>query len=147
MDWYLMVWKKYAQFSGRSRRKEYWMFQLFNILIILVLGSFLAGLGLATVHALGIGQDYSRQALDKEALIMQVMRIPLWAYVLAAIIPAWACGVRRLHDIGARGWWLLVSLVPLIGLILIVFLATDSEPGTNKYGPNPKLPEQTPAAS
>jgi uncharacterized membrane protein YhaH (DUF805 family) len=60
-------------------------------------------------------------------------------YSLAVLIPSIAVGVRRLHDTGRSGWWLLISLVPLIGIIvLIVFLATDSQPGANQYGPNPK---------
>jgi uncharacterized membrane protein YhaH (DUF805 family) len=59
-------------------------------------------------------------------------------YGLLATLPSWSCSVRRLHDTGRSGWWLLLYMIPLIGLILIVLLALDSEPGRNKYGPYPK---------
>lgn len=61
-------------------------------------------------------------------------------YSLAVLIPAIAVGVRRLHDTGRSGWWMLIALVPFIGsIVLIVFFVLDSDPGTNQYGPNPKL--------
>jgi uncharacterized membrane protein YhaH (DUF805 family) len=60
-------------------------------------------------------------------------------FVLANILPALAVGVRRLHDTGRSGWWLLIALIPLVGVIvLIIFYVQDSQPGVNKYGPNPK---------
>jgi len=132
MDWYLMVWRKYAEFSGRSRRKEYWMFLLFNFLAILALGA-IGGVGIA------ISEDYGG-----------FLFIPLGFYVLATIIPGLAVGVRRLHDTGKSGWLLLVfflvGLIPVIGfigaIIQIVLMCQDSDPGMNQYGPNPKFPEQ-----
>ncbi|EGU43156.1 hypothetical protein VII00023_18349 [Vibrio ichthyoenteri ATCC 700023] len=112
MEWYLAVLKKYAVFSGRSRRKEYWMFFLINLIFTLLLG-FVDGL-LGTV-VLG------------------------FVYSLAILIPSIAVGVRRLHDTGRTGWWLLISLIPIIGiLVLIYFMVGDSAPGHNEYGPNPK---------
>jgi uncharacterized membrane protein YhaH (DUF805 family) len=132
MDWYLMVWRKYAEFSGRSRRKEYWMFVLFNFLAILALAA-IGGVGLA------ISEDYGG-----------ILFVPLGIYVLATIIPGLAVGVRRLHDTGKSGWlllaFMLVGLIPVIGFISailqIVFMCQDSDPGMNQYGPNPKFPEQ-----
>ena len=132
MNWYLMVWRRYAEFDGRSRRTEYWMFVLFNFLAILVL-ALIGGVGLA------ISQDYGG-----------VLFIPLGIYVLATVIPGLAVGVRRFHDTGRSGWlllvFMLVGMIPFIGLIgaiiQIVFLCQDSNVGTNQYGPNPKLPEQ-----
>ena len=113
MNWYLEVLKKYAVFSGRARRKEYWMFLLFNIVIALVLG-FVEGL------ANGPG-------------------IVSMLYSLAVLIPSIAVSVRRLHDTDRSGWWLLIALIPLIGtIVLIVFFVQDSKPGENQYGPNPK---------
>jgi len=113
MEWYLTVLKKYAEFSGRARRKEYWFFVLFNIIISFVLGLVDGFVGLGGVLG-GI-------------------------YALAVLIPSIAVGVRRLHDTGRSGWWLLIGLVPIIGLIvLIVFMVGDSESGSNQYGPNPK---------
>jgi len=113
MNWYLEVLKKYAVFSGRARRKEYWMFFLFNIIIALVLG-FIEGL----VGGPGIiGTLYS----------------------LAVLIPGIAVSIRRLHDIGRSGWWLLICLIPIIGpIVVLVFMAQDSKPGDNQYGQNPK---------
>lgn len=112
MNWYLAVLKKYAVFSGRARRTEFWMFVLFNFIIAIVLGGVDVMLGLGFLGAL---------------------------YALATIVPSLAVGARRLHDIGKTGWWQLVGLVPLIGLIiLIVFFVMDSNPGDNQYGPNPK---------
>ena len=119
MNWYFEVLKKYAVFSGRARRKEYWMFFLFNIIIIFVL-SFIEGIA---------GRDESVLAL---------------LYILAILLPNLAVTVRRLHDTGKSAWWLLLGIVPLIGLVLLVFMAQDSQAGGNQYGPNPK---DTPAAA
>jgi len=113
LHWYLAVLKKYAVFSGRARRKEYWMFFLFNIIIELVLGG-IEGLAGGSGVLVGI-------------------------YGLAVLIPGIAVAVRRLHDTDRSGWWLLIGLLPLIGaIVLLVFMVQDSQPGANQYGPNPK---------
>ncbi len=118
MNYYTDVLKKYAVFSGRARRKEYWMFFLWNTIIIVILEIVLA-----------------MSLVEKSPVGMYLY----WLYVLAVVIPNLAVFVRRLHDIGRSGWWILIGLIPLIGLIvLIVFGVTDSQPGDNKYGPNPK---------
>jgi uncharacterized membrane protein YhaH (DUF805 family) len=128
MEWYLMVWKRYAQFSGRSRRKELWMFVLFNTII----GTALYLCGMATM-----GQSSSLSMLFFGLYFV---------YLLAALVPGWAVGARRLHDTGRSGWWWLIALVPFVGaILLIVWWATDGQPGDNQYGPNPKLP--APAAA
>jgi len=109
---YLGVLKKYAVFSGRARRKEFWMFVLINFIIAVVLSGVDMMLGLGFLG---------------------------FIYAIATLVPALAVGARRLHDIGKTGWWQLVGLVPLIGLIiLIIFFVMDSNPGDNQYGPNPK---------
>jgi uncharacterized membrane protein YhaH (DUF805 family) len=114
MEWYLKVLKNYVGFQGRARRKEYWMFALFNLIIAFVIG-FVEGL-------LNLSQVLST------------------LYSLAILLPSLAVGVRRLHDTGRSGWWLLISLVPLIGLIvLLVFFCEDSQDNENQYGSNPKL--------
>jgi uncharacterized membrane protein YhaH (DUF805 family) len=131
MDWYLMVWKKYAEFNGRSRRKEFWMFVLFNILAALVLAA-LGGIGLA------ISENYGG-----------VLFIPFGIYYLAMIVPSFAVVVRRFHDTGKSGWnYLLLfvlSWIPFLGIIasvvILIFVCTDSDPGDNEYGPNPKAAE------
>ena len=112
MDWYLEALKKYAVFSGRSRRKEYWMFVLFQVIISCVIAVVEVFFNTSFLSAI---------------------------FALATIVPSVAVPVRRLHDIGRTGWWFLISLIPLIGsIVLLVFACTDSEPGDNEYGPNPK---------
>ena len=124
MNWYLQALKKYADFSGRARRKEYWFFVLFNIIISVVL----------TVCDVFMG-TYSAAAS---------IGILTGIYTLAVLIPGIAVSVRRLHDTGRSGWWLLIVLVPLIGaLVLLIFMFIDSQPGQNAYGPSPKTGEQT----
>jgi uncharacterized membrane protein YhaH (DUF805 family) len=119
MHWYLSVLKQYAVFSGRARRKEYWMFVLFN-LIFLIAALILDNVLGTAIENVGYGLFYI-------------------LYSLAVLIPALAVAVRRLHDIGKSGWWLFISFIPLIGGIwLLVLLATDGQAGENKYGPNPK---------
>lgn len=118
MNWYFEVLKKYADFSGRARRKEYWFFTLFNLIISLALGFADGMLGLA--HSSGWG--------------------PLGGiYTLAVLIPGLAVSVRRLHDTGRSGWYLLMAFIPCVGgIILLIYFIEDSQPGDNEYGPNPK---------
>jgi uncharacterized membrane protein YhaH (DUF805 family) len=118
VSWYLAVLGKYAVFAGRARRKEYWMFALMNFLIAFAIGI------IAAIVSGGTGVGYS---------------IISACYTLFVLIPSIAVGVRRLHDIGRSGWWLWISLVPVLGaIVLLIFAVQDSEPGQNAYGPNPK---------
>jgi uncharacterized membrane protein YhaH (DUF805 family) len=114
--WWLSVLKNhYADFEGRARRQTYWMFVLVNAIISVVISI----VGLLLPGALG-------------TVLSSI-------FSLAILVPAIAVGVRRLHDIGKSGWWYLIIFIPLIGTIwLIVLLATDSQPGVNEYGENPK---------
>ena len=122
MSWYLLVLKKYAVFRGRARRMEYWMFFLFNFIIAFVLG-FIEGL------AGGPGVLGS-------------------LYGLAVLLPGLGVSIRRLHDTGRSGWWLLIGLIPIIGaFILLIYMVSDSQEGTNQYGPSPKLAETTAASN
>ena len=119
MNWYLHVLKNYATFSGRARRKEYWMFFLFNVLISL-------GLGVLDVVAGTYSVEYETGFFSG-------------LYSLLVLIPGIAVGVRRLHDTNRSGWWILILLIPIIGvLVLFVFTCLDSQPGTNRFGVNPK---------
>lgn len=114
MSWYIEVLKKYAVFSGRARRAEYWMFYLFNILIAIAISIVEAIIGTAGI-LVGI-------------------------YFLAIMLPILGVTVRRLHDTNRSGWWIFISLVPAIGgIILLVFLVQDSSEGDNQFGENPKL--------
>ena len=119
MNWYLHVLKNYATFSGRARRKEYWIFFLISALISIVL----------TLLDILLG-TYS---VEYEAGLFSGL------YSLLILIPSIAVVVRRLHDTDRSGWWILISLIPLIGVIvLFVFICLDSQPGTNRFGANPK---------
>ncbi len=119
MNWYLKVLKQYADFNGRARRKEYWMFVLFNIIFAIcailidnIIGTAIDGIGYGIVYLL---------------------------YTLAVFIPGLAVTVRRLHDIGKSGWMILVAFIPFIGGIwLLVLTATEGNLGSNQYGPDPK---------
>ena len=119
MKWFLMVLKKYAEFSGRAQRAEYWFFTLFYLIFFLALSLIDGAAGLFNL-------EYGFGLLGG-------------LFALAMIIPSIAVTVRRLHDTSRSGWWLLISLIPLIGgIVLLVFVCLDSTPGTNAYGPNPK---------
>ena len=121
MNWYLDVLKKYAEFSGRARRKEYWMFALFNALIYIAILIFSAILG----------------SIDNSLALIGSLLLVI--YGLAIFVPSLAVAVRRLHDTGRSGWWFLIAFVPFVGgIILLVFTVQDSVPGENEYGKNPK---------
>jgi len=118
MNYYLLALKKYAVFSGRAQRVEYWYFALPNMIIGSVLG-IIRGV---------TGSDVG--------IIIGILSI---IYSLAVLIPGIAVTVRRLHDTNRSGWWLLIILLPIIGtIVLLVFMVSDSQPGQNQYGPNPK---------
>lgn len=117
MNGYVEALRKYAVFAGRSRRREYWMFTLVHLLVTLTLYSVTLNTGRAglTVYA---------------------------AYVCVLFPPGLAVTVRRLHDTGRSGWWVLASFIPFLGTVLMVwFLVTPGQPGANVYGPDPKDPE------
>jgi uncharacterized membrane protein YhaH (DUF805 family) len=119
MNWYLQVLKKYAVFTGRAQRAEFWYFVLFNLLISVALALVDIAIGTYSEEA-GVGLLYG-------------------VYALAVLLPGIAVAVRRLHDTGRSGWWYLIGLIPLIGaIVLIVFWVQDSQPGENQHGPNPK---------
>ena len=112
MNYYTAVLTNYAGSAGRARRAEFWMFALINFIISLVL----YGIGLAV----GVGQ-----------LLEGI-------YSLAVFVPSLAVGARRLHDTDRSGWWLLVAFTVIGIVLLLYFYILDSQPGSNKYGPNPK---------
>lgn len=118
MNWYLEVLKKYAVFSGRARRKEYWFFVLFNAIFAIAAMVLDNILGLA-IEDVGYGPFYI-------------------LYALATIVPGLAVSVRRLHDIGKSGWYILLAMIPCVGaIILLIFDLTPGDPGDNEYGPDP----------
>ena len=105
MNYYLNVWKNFANFSGRARRSEYWYFVLFNVIIAVILGQ-----------------------------IAVLIEFPwlVTIYYLAILIPSLAVAVRRMHDVGKSGWYL---LIPIYSFILAV---SEGTRGNNEYGPAPK---------
>ncbi|MBD8081326.1 DUF805 domain-containing protein [Chryseobacterium caseinilyticum] len=120
MKWYLKVLKQYADFNGRARRTEYWMYLLFNMIFAAVAAVLDNILGLKFSPEIPYGYIYL-------------------LYGLAVFLPGLGVAVRRLHDVGKSGWFMLIALIPIIGGIwLIVLMATDGTPGRNEYGVNPK---------
>ncbi|MEN3793692.1 DUF805 domain-containing protein [Fulvimarina sp. MAC3] len=127
--------KRYFQFSGRSRRREYWLFML-----LLIIGSFVFGF---LDIALGLGGDVVTSTGDVQGEFSAsaeanggVLTL-LWS--LATLIPTLSVAVRRLHDTDRRGWWLLIGIIPLIGtIVLIVFFCLRGTSGPNRFGSDPK---------
>jgi uncharacterized membrane protein YhaH (DUF805 family) len=112
MHWYTDVLKKYAVFGGRASRQEFWMFVLFNFIVQVIISGIDAFITGGIIAAI---------------------------YTLAVLLPAIGVSIRRLHDTDRSGWWLLLSFVPFIGIIvLIIFYVLDSTPGSNRFGDNPK---------
>lgn len=121
MKWYLKCLKQYFDFSGRARRKEYWLFCLFNLIIAYILNVIDSAIGLT--FPVGI----------VELGILGVI------YSLLLFIPGLAVCVRRLHDIGKSGWFYLIGLIPLVGaIIVLIWFCKEGEHKTNKWGPDPK---------
>jgi uncharacterized membrane protein YhaH (DUF805 family) len=121
MRYYFEAFKKYALFSGRSTRSEYWFFFLFNLFAALIIGVISGFIG----AMLGLDRETATGLAD--------------LYFLAVLVPSIAISVRRLHDIGFSGLWVLLSFVPFLGgIALLVMYCSDSQPGPNRFGPNPK---------
>jgi len=121
MDWYLKVLRNYVGFDGRARRREYWMFTLFTVIVTIALAIVDSIGGLMTDSGMGV-------------LGM--------LYALGVLLPSIAVSVRRLHDINKSGWWLLLIFIPLIGgLVLLVFAVMEGTRGDNRFGPDPKADE------
>ena len=119
MNWFVDALQKYAVFSGRAQRSEYWYFFLFYFL-----------LAVAAAILDGLVESFSQRA---------GMGFFSGILALGLLLPSLAVGVRRLHDIDRSGWWLLIAVIPLVGaIVLLVFTVKDSQPGPNRFGPNPK---------
>ncbi|MFU7529439.1 DUF805 domain-containing protein [Qipengyuania sp. ASV99] len=146
MEWMLLPLKRYADFSGRSRRMEYWMFALMNFVIAMVL------MGPFVFSMIGAAADPMTVDADPFAAVGTLGTIGLGIYglyALAIIVPSIAVVVRRLHDRDMSGWWYLgvmvASLIPLVGLIasiaFLVLMFLPGTPGPNRFGPDPKSDE------
>lgn len=120
MEWMTLPLKRYTDFSGRSRRKEYWMFLLGVVIVAVVLGFVEGMLGLSGM----VGGLYG----------------PITTlFLLAIIIPSIAVQVRRFHDQDKSGWFVLLGFIPFIGgLIVLVFMCLEGTSGPNRFGEDPK---------
>ena len=137
MQWYLKALRNYAGFQGRARRKEYWFFQLFYVLGVLLVNAPFWIVALTWI-ATGTEPDLSGGlAMGTPEIVLGILSALWW---LIHLLPRIAVTVRRFHDTGRSGlWYLLGIFFPVIGTIwLFVLTVLDSEPGENKYGPNPK---------
>ena len=161
--YYLAVLKKYATFSGRARRKEYWYFALMNFIIgICACIPIYYGIFKLVFTLAAQGDNISEEAM-MEFILNNISYSAIIAYVilllygLAIFIPNLAVGVRRLHDVGKSGWFLLIPylgmllyLIPIVGALVylglviwfLVLMCTDSQVGENKYGADPKAEER-----
>nr|WP_109357388.1 DUF805 domain-containing protein [Sphingorhabdus sp. EL138] len=129
MEWMLMPLKRYADFSGRSRRKEYWMFFLLQIIIIVVLAIIGGVLG-------GFTPDPAGSMSTGGTLMIALFGL----YALAIFIPSLAVQVRRFHDQDKSGWFVLLGFIPYVGgLIVLVFMCLDGTKGKNRFGDDPKM--------
>ncbi|WP_027480490.1 DUF805 domain-containing protein [Deinococcus pimensis] len=126
MNEYLHVLRNYATFTGRARRREFWMFTLVQTVISVVFGILFGITG-------GLNEDLTISPA------FGLFSVVFALYALATFVPTLAVTVRRLHDTGKSGWFYLITFVPAVGsLIVLIFTIMDSEPGTNKWGPSPK---------
>jgi uncharacterized membrane protein YhaH (DUF805 family) len=141
MDWMVLPLSRCATFTGRSRRKEYWLYGA-----MLIVGAFLAifldlMFMFSDIVVVRRGDTTSIHYVPHQALFLLTL-------VLATLVPTLAVNVRRLHDIGRSGWWLLIALVPLVGwVVLLVFACLDGTVGANRFGPDPKAAERRAAAA
>ncbi|MDK2013275.1 MULTISPECIES: DUF805 domain-containing protein [unclassified Deinococcus] len=142
MNEYLNVIRNnYANFTGRARRREYWMFTLINTIIVTVLSIpvYGAAIGMAMQSDTGAAPS---AGLTGTTLIFAVL---MGIYALAVMVPSIAVTVRRLHDAGFSGWLYLLNFIGL-SIVVLVLCVLDSKPGSNKWGPNPKgVTDGTPA--
>lgn len=125
MEWYLKVVKEnYANFSGRARRKEYWMFMLFNLIVCLTL--------------------FFLMALFEGSIFAYIFLFIYCIYILALIVPSMALIARRMHDTNRSGWAYFMNFIPVVGpFIVLYYVCTEGTSGDNRYGPDPKAEQPT----
>jgi uncharacterized membrane protein YhaH (DUF805 family) len=143
IEWMILPFKRYAEFSGRSRRMEYWSFMLLNFLVYLVFLALMmaGGFSIAAMTEMG-------GAAPAAGPIFYIGAGLLGLYMLAILIPSIAVVVRRLHDRDMSGWWYLgvivASMIPVVGFIagiaFLVLMFLPGTPGPNRFGPDPKDP-------
>ncbi|MEO0032992.1 MAG: hypothetical protein RIS94_2750 [Pseudomonadota bacterium] len=131
MEWMILPYRRYAEFSGRSRRREYWMFALFYFLVMIVLNAL-------------FGTNQIESGAGTFVYGSRLVGAGSWVgglFWLVSIVPSLAVSVRRLHDQDKSGWLLLLVLIPILGwFALLVLMCLDGSHGANRYGPDPKNP-------
>lgn len=131
LEWMLMPYRRYADFSGRSRRKEYWMFTLLSLIVMAV--------GLVLIFGGSSGVDANGEPQLGPLSYLGIGLLGLW--FLGSLIPSIAVTVRRFHDQDKSGWFYLLSFIPYVGgLIALVFMLIEGTRGPNRFGPDPKDP-------
>ncbi len=134
--------QRYAQFSGRASRSEFWYFALFSLIVSILLGILDSVLGTGYTYEMDTMSMATETAEAASVTVTQTIGYMQTLYGLIILIPTIAVSIRRLHDIGKSGWWLLIGIIPVINFIgifvLLFFYVTDSQPGDNAYGENPK---------
>ena len=154
LEWMIMPLKRYADFSGRSRRKEFWSFALLNLIVSAVL---LGPIYVSMIGSMAALQDGTLDPAAAEAAmatggITMVLAVLGGIWGLATLIPNIAVSVRRLHDRDMSGWWYLgfivLAIIPLVGLVAaiayLVLMFLEGTKGPNRFGPDPKNPAGTP---
>jgi len=120
IGYWLGCYRKYATFSGRARRAEYWWFTLFNVI------------SYAVLLTLGLLIDYLTEGNGIGPGLL------IFVYLIGVLLPSLAVACRRLHDVGQSGLWLLVTLIPGGSLVILIFAVLAGNPGPNQYGPDPR---------
>ena len=135
MEWMLLPYQRYAEFSGRSRRMEYWMYQVFTLMVYVVcFGIMMAGLPWSQMGQ--ASPNYDPNAAPGPVFWVGVTMAALW--YLFTFIPDIAVTVRRFHDQDLSGWFYLLRFVPYIGgIVLIVFMCIQGTKGENRFGFDP----------
>lgn len=131
MEWMILPYRRYAEFTGRSRRKEYWMFALFQVLVSMAIGLVFG----RSSYVMGGGMMAGMTTVQGPGGVVQNL------FTLVSLIPGLAVSVRRLHDQDRSGWLMLLVFIPILGwFALLVFMCLEGTRGPNRFGPDPKNP-------
>lgn len=138
MEWMVMPLRRYADFEGRSRRREYWMFYLFTLMLGMV-----AGVVILAIALLLYTMNFSESAMG---MVLVPLYLILFVGCMALLVPTLAVAVRRFHDQDKSGWMILLALIPFVGgVIFLVFMCLEGTHGPNRYGPDPVDDRERPA--
>ena len=132
MEWMILPYKRYFDFSGRSQRKEYWLFTLLWVLVLFAFGALM-------LAGIPWGQIQAGKPSPVPGPLLWVGGALIGLFVLGSIIPSIAVTVRRFHDQNLSGWFYLLGFIPSVGgIVIIVFMCLDGTTGDNRFGSDPK---------